>query len=66
MGLGRRAIVYGIVYFNYVHKPVKIQADRIEIMPEEKSLPTARDLRGMVPDFTGDMKTEDYVRSLRE
>ncbi len=65
-GLGNRVIVHGIVYFNYVHEPIRVDAERIEIMPQEEELPTAKDLRGMVPDFTGDMKTEDYIRSLRE
>lgn len=65
-GLGNRVIAYGMVYSNYVYEPVKVDADRIEIMPEEKELPTTKDLHGIVPDFTGDMKTEDYIRSLRE
>lgn len=65
-GLGNRVIARGTVYFNYVNEPVKVDADGIEIMPKEKELPMAKDLRGMVPDFTGDMKTEDYLRSLRE
>lgn len=65
-GLGNRVIVYGMVYINYMHEPVKVDADRIVTMPQEKDLPTAKDLRGLVPDFTGDMKTEDYIRSLRE
>jgi excisionase family DNA binding protein len=33
---------------------------------KEEELPTPRDLRGMVPDFTGDKTTEEYIRSLRE
>jgi len=65
-GLGNRVIVYGTVYFNYVHEPIKVDADRIETMPQEGKLPTTKDLHGLVSDFTGDMKTEDYIRSLRE
>ena len=65
-GLGKRIIVQGMVYYNYIHEPVKVDADRIVVMPEENELPTAKDLRGLVPDFTGDKTTEDYIRSLRE
>jgi hypothetical protein len=65
-GLGKRVIVHGTVYLNYVHEPVKVDAQNIVILPKEEQLPTAKDLRGMSPDFTGDLKTEDYVRGIRE
>jgi len=65
-GLGNRVTAHGMVYFNYMHEPVRVDTDRIVVMPPEKGLPTARDLRGLVPDFTGDLKTEDYIRGLRE
>lgn len=44
----------------------RIQELEKRITQLEKELPTAKDLHGMVLDFTGDMKTEDYIRSLRE
>lgn len=33
---------------------------------KEDTLPTAGDIRGLVPDFTGDMKSGEYVKWLRE
>lgn len=32
----------------------------------EKELPSPRELRGMVPDFTGEETTEEYIHRLCE
>lgn len=34
-------------------------------VPAEQDLPSAGELRGISPDFTGNLATEDYLRSLR-
>jgi len=64
--LGRRVIVSGVVYYNYRHEPIRVDLQKLTILPREEELPSPKDLRGMVPDFTGDKTTEEYVRSLRE
>ena len=37
----------------------------IEIYPPEDELPTIFDLRGIAPNATGDRKSEDFIRDLR-
>ena len=63
----KRVVIFGVISYNSRGEPISILVKTpIRFLPQEKDLPTAKDLRGMSPDFTGDMKTEDYIRSLRE
>jgi hypothetical protein len=39
--------------------------DSIEVMPPDSELPSLRDLRGIAPDLTGELLSEDFVRELR-
>lgn len=64
--LGRRVVVSGLVYYNYKHEPVRVDLRKLNILPKEEQLPAPKDIRAMVPDFTGDQTTERYMRSLRE
>jgi hypothetical protein len=64
--LGRRVVVSGVVYFNYRYEPVRVDLQKLMILPKEEELPSPKDLRGMAPDFTGDNTTEEYILSLRK
>jgi hypothetical protein len=64
--LGRRVVVSGVVYFNYRYEAVRVDLQKLMILPKEEELPSPKDLRGMAPDFTGDKTTEEYILSLRE
>lgn len=64
--LGRRVVISGVVYFNYRYEAVRVDLQKLTILPKEEELPYPKDLRGMAPDFTGDKTTEEYIRSLRE
>lgn len=64
--LGRRVIVSGLVYFNFKHEPIRVDIEDVKTLPKEDELPTPGEIRGMVPDFTGSLRSESYVRSLRE
>jgi hypothetical protein len=63
--LGRRVVVYGTVHFNYQHEPIRVDVEDLDILPREEELPLPKDLRGIAPDFTGDLTTQEYLRSLR-
>jgi hypothetical protein len=63
--LGRRVIVSGIVYFNYKHEPIRVELEDLAILPREEELPSPSKMRGISPDFTAELTTEEYIRSLR-
>jgi len=63
--LGERVIVSGIVYFNYKHEPIRVELENLAILPREDELPSPSEIRGIAPDFTGELTTEEYIRSLR-
>jgi hypothetical protein len=64
--LGRRVIVAGTVHCNYKYEPVRVDLQKLTILRKEEELPSAKELRGMIPDFTSDQTTEEYIRSIRE
>lgn len=64
--LGRRVVVTGVVHRNAKGDPVKVDRPELRVLPEGVELPTARDLIGLVPDLTGDLSSEEYVRKLRD
>lgn len=64
--LGRRVMVSGIVYFNYKHEAIRVELENLAILPREEELPSPSEIRGIAPDFTGELTTEEYIRSLRE
>jgi hypothetical protein len=45
--------------------PYEMHANEIEIHPEESELPKLEDLKGMDPNITGDLSSEEFVRGLR-
>jgi len=45
--------------------PHEIIVDYIEAFPDEASLPSLRDLRGLAPDATGPISSEEFIRKLR-
>jgi hypothetical protein len=63
--LGHRVTVSGTVFSNARGEPMRIQAERIRIIPNDEELPTIDEIGGSDPDFTGDMTTEEYIRNIR-
>ena len=45
--------------------PYGIDAAQVETLPTEVDLPSFKDIRGIAPNLTGGMTSEDFVRSLR-
>lgn len=46
--------------------PYAMDVIEIEIYPDERELPSIFDLRGIAPNATGDIKSEDFVRRIRD
>jgi hypothetical protein len=46
--------------------PYAINDAEVEVYPEEQELPSIFDLKGVAPDATGSLKSEDFVRKLRD
>ena len=64
--LGHRVLVAGIVHSNARGEPIRVSAETLRILSETPALPSISSLGGQYPDLTGDLTTEEYVRSLRE
>lgn len=45
--------------------PHEIKVSKIEAYPPEDELPSLEDLRGIAPEATGDMSSEEFVRKIR-
>ena len=46
--------------------PRTVKVETIELLPEDGDLPSLMDLRGIAPDITGDLSSEEFVRNLRD
>ncbi|MDA8031517.1 MAG: hypothetical protein MPJ22_01555 [Pirellulales bacterium] len=65
--LGRHVSVFGeCVYRPNDAFPRKIYVQKMEQMPDPKSLPSLSDLYGIAPDAAGGKSSEDFVRELRD
>ena len=64
--IGRNVRVHGKLHYRVIEDfPYRMQVREIEVLPHDSELPTLMDLKGMAPSATGDMASEDFVRSLR-
>lgn len=63
--LGSKAWVAGTVSINVKSEPLSVKVKVFRILGEGKRLPLAAELTGSDPDFTGDMTTDEYIRSIR-
>ena len=64
--LGRRVLASGIVQYNFKGEAIRVQLESLEMLPREDELPSPETIRGMAPDFTGDLKTEEFLRRVRD
>lgn len=63
--LGRRVIASGIVHSNIKGEPLEVSAENIRIIRKKEELPSIESLGGKDPHFTGDLNTEEFMRSIR-
>jgi hypothetical protein len=65
-GMNHYVKVVGELRYKRMDKyPYAINVSEIEIYPDEKSLPSIFDLKGIAPDATGDASSEDFVSGIR-
>jgi hypothetical protein len=62
--LGQRVAVTGIVNRNLNGDPIRVEQPNIRVLHDEGEV-SIRDLIGLVPDLTGGLTPEEYVRMLR-
>lgn len=66
-GIGRYVNVRGKLKYKGIQPfPYSVNINDIEIYPPEKELPSLDDLKGIAPNMTGDLTTEEFIRSIRE
>jgi hypothetical protein len=63
--LGRRIIASGKVCSNMKGEPLRVEAEEIKVLRRKEELPSIAALSGIDPHFTGELSTEEYIRSLR-
>ena len=63
--LGKRVSVTGTVSFNALGEPLSVEVSKVRVLKEREALPSIEDMLGLAPDFTDDLSTEEYIRSLR-
>jgi len=65
-GMNHYVKVIGELRYKKMDKfPYAVNANDIEIYPDEKSLPSIFDLKGIAPKATGDMSSEEFVKGIR-
>ena len=65
--VGRKIRVLGkLTYPKGKNFPKSVKVVSIELLPEDDDLPSLGDLRGIAPDITGDLSSEEFVRNLRD
>lgn len=65
--IGRKVLASGELHYPAgSNLPRSIKVETVEILPEDDELPSLADLRGIAPDITGDLSSEEFVRMLRD
>ena len=67
--IGKYVEVFGEIIYNTPASahPKSIKIDHIQVLYDgnENDLPSLKDLKGIAPDITGNLKSEEFVRKLR-
>jgi hypothetical protein len=63
--LGKKVWVAGTVSINVKSEPLSVKVREFRVLGSGRRLPTAAELTGSDPHFTGDMGTDEYIRSIR-
>ena len=64
--LGQRVIVSGMIHRNLSGVPVRVRVERVRLMPLKEEAPPLDELVGSIPDLTGDLSTEEFIRMIRD
>lgn len=63
--LGRRVRAFGEVTRNPRGQILRVDVDRVELLPEPRDVPSVDDLVGIAPWYTGEQSTDNFLRSVR-
>ena len=63
--LGRRVNVAGVVHWNYKGEPTRIEGEDLRVLDSATALPSIAELAGSMPDLTGELTTDEYIRRIR-
>lgn len=64
--VGKYVTIYGNLAYNIVDVyPEEISVIKIEIIPDQSTLPDLRDLHGIAPNATGEVLSEDFIKDIR-
>jgi hypothetical protein len=66
-GLDRHVTIFGKLKFKSWDKhPYAIGAEKIDVHEPDNELPTFNDLKGIAPNMTGELRSSDWVRKIRD
>ena len=66
-GLDRHVTIFGKLQFKSWDKhPYAMVAQNIDVHEPDNELPTFNDLKGIAPELTGDIRSSDWVRKIRD
>lgn len=63
--LGHRVRALGEVTRNHRGQVLRVDIERVELLPDEPGAPSVDELAGIAPWYTGDQSTDEYLRSVR-
>lgn len=64
--IGRKVRVFGqVTYLARDPFPSRVQVERIDVLADDSALPSFLDLKGIAPQATGQLSSEDFVRLVR-
>jgi len=65
--VGQFIEVHGVMHYKSVSSfPHQIDVKKLDVLPNEDELPSIFDLRGITPDLTGGLSSEEFVNSLKD
>jgi hypothetical protein len=65
-GLFERVRVHGLARFDVTGRPDRITVDSIAVLDRKTRRPSVSEMRGLVPDLTGGVPAEVWVRQIRD
>jgi hypothetical protein len=65
-GLQERVRVHGLVTFDHLGRPDRVQVRSIQVLGHDRKFPRAATLLGLVPNLTGGVPSDEWVRRIRD
>jgi hypothetical protein len=66
-GVDRNVTIFGRLRFkNWDQQPYAVDAQKVDVHEEDNDLPSLNDLKGIAPNLTGGLRSDEWVRRLRD